>query len=131
MMKLEIFLTRMCNYLAIFFLMIFLSCSRNSGSANPEKFDPVPVKTLLDPLVEEISGIADSESEPGIIWGIEDSGNPPQLSVIGHDAHSRRPRRRAASQAGTRSRTPGTHRDCLEDWVPTAKVDCIEVRRRI
>lgn len=87
MMKLEILVTRMCNYMAIFFLVTFLSCSRNSGSANPEKFDPVPVKTLLNPMLEEISGIADSESEPGIIWGIEDSGNPPQLSVIGHDAH--------------------------------------------
>jgi hypothetical protein len=86
MMNLEIFVSRMCNYLALFCLIILFSCSRKSDAVNPEKFEPVPEKTLLNPLVEEISGIADSESEAGIIWGIEDSGNPPQLSVIGHDA---------------------------------------------
>ena len=89
-MKLEIFVNRMCKYLAIFFSILLLSCSRKSAPASLEKFDPVPVKTLLNPMLEEISGIADSESEQGIIWGIEDSGNPPQLAVIGHDAQVKR-----------------------------------------
>lgn len=36
-------------------------------------------------MVGEISGIADSKLNPGYLWGEEDSGNPPQIYLIGHD----------------------------------------------
>ena len=76
----------MCKFLAFFCLLNLLSCSRKSDPSGTEKFDPVPVKLPLNPQLAEISGIASAESKPGIIWGIEDSGNPSQLSVIGQDA---------------------------------------------
>jgi hypothetical protein len=62
-MKLEILVNRMCKYLAIFFFCSLFSCSRNTA-ADPGQFDPVPEKLLLIPVVEEISGIADSEFLP-------------------------------------------------------------------
>lgn len=50
-------------------------------------FDSVPVVKQLNPLLSEISGIADSKMNPGYIWGEEDSGNPNQIYLINHDGN--------------------------------------------
>jgi hypothetical protein len=44
-----------------------------------------PVSKELRPIINEISGIADSRTNPGFIWAHEDSGNPPQLYLISHE----------------------------------------------
>lgn len=55
------------------------------SSASKPIFDSTPVAKPLTPLVNEISGIADSKINPGYLWGQEDSGNPNQVYLIGHD----------------------------------------------
>ena len=48
-------------------------------------FDSVPISHVLQPMINEISGIAESEKNSGYIWGHEDSGSPAQLYLIGKD----------------------------------------------
>ena len=62
-------------------------CQQELKSAEPVimAFDSVPIAKPIIPLINEISGIADSKANPGIIWGHEDSGRPPQLFMIGHN----------------------------------------------
>jgi hypothetical protein len=36
-------------------------------------------------MIAEVSGITDSKNVPGHIWAEEDSGNPPELTLIRHD----------------------------------------------
>jgi hypothetical protein len=57
----------------------------NAVDADLPLFDSIPLVKTLNPLIDEISGIADSKSTPGSIWGHEDSGRPPQLYMIKHD----------------------------------------------
>jgi hypothetical protein len=66
--------------------LFFLSqCQKNhEASATVPVFDLLPTRQELKPLVNEISGIADSKMNPGYLWGQEDSGNPPQLYLISH-----------------------------------------------
>lgn len=68
--------------------VVLLLCQCHKSSSSPAAillFDSVPTSRPLTPLVSEISGIADSKINPGFLWGIEDSGNPAQLYLIGHD----------------------------------------------
>lgn len=44
-----------------------------------------PISVTVTPAIKEASGIADSRAQPGALWVIEDSGNPPQLILLGHD----------------------------------------------
>jgi len=45
-----------------------------------------PVITPIAPgLIDEASGIVDSRSQPGNLWVQEDSGNPAELTLLGHD----------------------------------------------
>jgi len=61
-------------------------CQKKNGSASPKAlFDSVPVVKQVTPLLEEISGIADSKINPGYIWGEEDSGNPNQVYLLNHN----------------------------------------------
>jgi len=73
--------------LAVYFqLVCFVSCNKSSAAvATNLLFDSLPDAKTLNPLVNEISGIADSKSNPGYLWGQEDSGNPPQLYLINHN----------------------------------------------
>ena len=67
-------------------LMSFAACSRNGSQPQPVLlFDSLPQSFTLQPVINEVSGIADSKANPGYLWGIEDSGNPPQLYLISHD----------------------------------------------
>jgi hypothetical protein len=68
---------------ASFFLQ---SGSCHKPGAEPELlFDSIPVLRPVQPTIGEVSGIADSKSNPGRLWAHEDSGNPPQLYLIKHD----------------------------------------------
>jgi hypothetical protein len=58
---------------------------RSSPSSSKPIFDSIPVVKQLAPLVNELSGIADSKVNPGYLWGQEDSGNPNQIYLIRHD----------------------------------------------
>ncbi|RYE54603.1 MAG: hypothetical protein EOP48_11945 [Sphingobacteriales bacterium] len=45
------------------------------------------MQTALEPQsIDEASGIADSRINRGYLWVQEDSGNPPQLYLVAHDA---------------------------------------------
>ncbi len=48
-------------------------------------FDSVPAKVPVVPLIAEASGIADSKLNAGYLWVEEDSGNPPQLTLLQHN----------------------------------------------
>jgi len=75
------------------FNFIFIGCSFFLGQCQKNHqlsgtlpvFDSVPSTKTLNPLVNEISGIADSKVNPGYLWGQEDSGNPSQLYLINND----------------------------------------------
>ncbi len=44
-------------------------------------FDSIPVAKIVNPIINEASGMAASKINPGYIWVQEDSGNPPQLKL--------------------------------------------------
>ena len=74
------------NVLLIACLIFLCSCQKeHQSSIIPIVFDSVPVTKALNPLVNEISGIADSKKNSGYLWGQEDSGNPSQLYLISHE----------------------------------------------
>jgi hypothetical protein len=89
------FIRRVINYLparALFILfsysqlVSFSSCQKKSADPGGVLiFDSVPIAKPLNPVVNEISGVADSRANAGYLWGQEDSGNPPQLYLVSHD----------------------------------------------
>ncbi len=44
--------------------------------------------TLADPAIGEASGLAPSRVSPGVLWVLNDSGNPPELYAIGTNGAS-------------------------------------------
>jgi hypothetical protein len=71
----------------IFSCLLFAGCQQDELGVNPEigEFDAEPSATRIQPgLVDEASGIADSRAIPGTLWVQEDSGNPPQLTLLGY-----------------------------------------------
>ena len=65
---------------------LLCQCQKNHQSlVTRAAFDSVPSTRALNPILNEISGIADSRENPGYLWGQEDSGNPSQLYLINHD----------------------------------------------
>jgi hypothetical protein len=61
-------------------------CQKKNPSSPPKPiFDSIPVVKPVTPVINELSGIADSKINPGYLWGQEDSGNPNQLYLISHD----------------------------------------------
>jgi hypothetical protein len=72
-------------YICVSLSFLLCQCKKNHASAPVSSvFDSVPLVRPLSPVVNEISGIADSKVNPGFIWAQEDSGNPPQLYLINH-----------------------------------------------
>jgi hypothetical protein len=66
-------------------LVSFSSCHKSSAAPGPVLvFDSIPINKTINPIINEISGIADSKANEGYLWGQEDSGNPPQLYLINH-----------------------------------------------
>lgn len=60
------------------------ACQKASGSNSSVPFDSIPAKSLVTPMVTEVSGIADSRKNKGFVWAQEDSGNPSLLYLISH-----------------------------------------------
>jgi hypothetical protein len=68
-------------------LSIGTSCQKSS-SEDPNVFENKPVvKPVSGSTVSEASGIAESRINNGFIWVLEDSGNPPQLFLLGTDGN--------------------------------------------
>lgn len=66
-------------------LLPFLAgCQKKADSPEPSQ---APTSVVVKPVIAEASGIADSRTHAGALWVIEDSGNPPQLSLLGHDGN--------------------------------------------
>lgn len=75
-------------YQKTLFYCIFALCTAcskgNTEAGTVLFFDSIPVVHPLNPIINEISGIADSKLNPGYIWAEEDGGNPPQLYLLSH-----------------------------------------------
>jgi hypothetical protein len=85
------------QYLRSLFLFslfaFFTACSSNNYTVanNPdpqpqpeEGFQETPTSHPLTPIINETSGIADSQTFPGHLWAHEDSGTPSQLYLVNH-----------------------------------------------
>ena len=73
--------------LSLLLLTGILGCQK-SGSQAPaqDEYSDTPTSiTLTGGSIREASGIADSKANPGYLWVEEDSGNPSQLYLLGHD----------------------------------------------
>lgn len=72
---------------SLFFIssFLFLACNKGKSAATQASFEATPVSKTVVPIINETSGIADSKANPGNLWAHEDSGNPPQLYLLGHD----------------------------------------------
>ncbi len=66
--------------------LFFLDCQKETeqpGTGLP--FEMTPDTTAITPgLIDEASGISDSKKNPGFIWVQEDSGNPPELTLLSY-----------------------------------------------
>ncbi|MET0466726.1 MAG: hypothetical protein ABW007_26435 [Chitinophagaceae bacterium] len=74
------------RYLSLYLILVCLStaCSKKEV-VNTHVFDETPVEHLVKPgEVDEVSGVADSRTNPGFLWLHEDSGNPTQLSLMSY-----------------------------------------------
>ncbi len=73
---------------AFLFLMVqtsVIGCTRNHAPVAESGFDSIPTIKPVQPAIGETSGIADSKKNKGFLWVHEDSGNPTQLYLLGHD----------------------------------------------
>lgn len=65
---------------------LLTACSANDPSAQPIQFVTEPSVTPVPPgQINEVSGVVDSRSMPGNLWIGQDSGNPSNLDLLGHD----------------------------------------------
>lgn len=92
-------------FLAILWLAL-QSGSCNKSAAPGASPTSEPAQVAVKPVIKEGSGIADSKTHPGKLWVIEDSGNPPELILLGHDGTN-----------GTRIPVPGASNRDWEDVV--------------
>ena len=69
----------------LFLLTSLVFCSKSSPLDTSIYVDSIPTKKAVQPLINEASGIADSKRNKGYLWVQEDSGNPAQLYLLGHD----------------------------------------------
>jgi hypothetical protein len=60
-------------------------CDKSSTEHSTILFDSIPIVTPVKPMIGETSGIADSHRNKGYLWVQEDSGNPAQLYLLGHN----------------------------------------------
>lgn len=64
--------------------LFFMDCQKETEQGNTSlPFEITPDTTHITPgLIDEASGIADSKKNPGFIWIQEDSGNPPEMTLL-------------------------------------------------
>ncbi len=71
----------------LFLCLLFLpACDKNilSPISPKEGFENTPTEHAINPIIEEISGLADSKVNPGKLWVQEDSGRPNQIQLVEH-----------------------------------------------
>lgn len=74
------------SVLLLSFFIAGRACSKKTSDfSDIPIFDSVPIIKLVIPVIEETSGIADSKLNDGFLWVHEDSGNPTELILTGHD----------------------------------------------
>jgi hypothetical protein len=73
-------------YLFILFITCLTACRRKTNVPGTPAFSQTPEAHEIHPLsILEASGMADSKTNPGCLWIVEDSGNPPYLHLLKHD----------------------------------------------
>jgi len=77
------------GFSSLFFSLLLLACNKGNSANSQASFESAPVSKPLVPIINETSGIADSKKNPGNLWAHEDSGNPPQLYLVGHDGKTK------------------------------------------
>jgi hypothetical protein len=59
------------------------ACHRNHDNSDAAGFTDTPQEfPVSDPALNEASGIADSKANPGYLWVEQDSGNPPDITLL-------------------------------------------------
>lgn len=66
-------------------LLAFASCGKTEEELEPPTTQTKPLEIPVQPMISEVSGIADSKANPGHLWAQEDSGNPAQLYLLHHN----------------------------------------------
>lgn len=66
-------------------LLTTVSCKLDVPGVSQAQFGDPTTTPVQAGLVDEASGIVDSRSQPGNLWINQDSGNPAELSLLGHD----------------------------------------------
>ena len=61
---------------------ILVACDKNTQM---DSNDPLIIP-VSEGIVNEVSGIADSKSNPGALWVEQDGGNPSELILLSHNA---------------------------------------------
>ncbi len=77
-----------CLLLGNLLLLLALSaCDNDKPAPKPELalFSATPAVKPVTPIINEVSGIADSKINPGKLWAHEDSGRPLKLHLLNHD----------------------------------------------
>ncbi len=66
------------------FILVFCAYCLAGCSSEGEKqaFDGTPSVVTVQPIINEVSGIADSKANAGYLWAHEDGGTKPQLYLI-------------------------------------------------
>ena len=65
--------------------LILLTCKKANPTNKPPFSNSPQLFSITPGFVDEASGIADSYANPGFLWVEEDSGNPPELTLVKHD----------------------------------------------
>jgi hypothetical protein len=76
------------SFLLAFFSLFFINCQKGTatGSKALLPFKETPDTSFVNPgVIDEASGIADSKSNPGLLWVQQDSGNPPELALLSYN----------------------------------------------
>ncbi len=69
----------------VFFLFSYCQQHTN-GELTKHVFADTPVATLVKAgIIDEASGIADSRANSGFLWVEQDSGNPPEISLLAYN----------------------------------------------
>lgn len=75
--------------LLLFFASVILLCTACGQNTNRARTKHVFVDTpvvvpISSGVIDEASGIADSRANPGYLWVEQDSGNPPEISLLAY-----------------------------------------------
>ena len=67
-------------------LLLLNSCKLSLPGVALAQFSSDPTVNAVPPgQIDEVSGVADSRSQPGNVWVNQDSGSPAELALLGYD----------------------------------------------